>query len=83
MRKAKDAYRVLMREIAFFAAAISTGDPNFGYIRAGACSRGSDGCGNRVARLLKGTIMLDFVMIALGVAFFAASVLYVLACERM
>jgi len=27
--------------------------------------------------------MLDFVMIALGVAFFAASVLYVLACERM
>jgi len=27
--------------------------------------------------------MLDTVMIALGVAFFAASVLYVLACERM
>jgi len=27
--------------------------------------------------------MLDFVMIALGLAFFAASVLYVLACERM
>jgi hypothetical protein len=27
--------------------------------------------------------MLDFVMIVLGVAFFAASVLYVLACERM
>jgi hypothetical protein len=27
--------------------------------------------------------MLDFVMIAIGVAFFAASVLYVLACERM
>jgi hypothetical protein len=27
--------------------------------------------------------MLDFVMIATGVAFFVASVLYVLACERM
>ena len=27
--------------------------------------------------------MLDFVMIALGVGFFVASVLYVLACERM
>jgi len=27
--------------------------------------------------------MLDVVMIALGVGFFAASVLYVLACERM
>ena len=27
--------------------------------------------------------MLDFVMIALGVGFFAASVLYVLACDRM
>jgi len=27
--------------------------------------------------------MLDFVMIAIGVGFFAASVLYVLACERM
>ena len=32
---------------------------------------------------LKVMAMLDFVMIALGVAFFAASVLYVLACERM
>jgi hypothetical protein len=32
---------------------------------------------------LKVIVMLDFVMIALGVAFFAASVLYVLACERM
>jgi hypothetical protein len=27
--------------------------------------------------------MLDVVMIALGVGFFVASVLYVLACERM
>jgi len=27
--------------------------------------------------------MLDVVMIALGVAFFVGSVLYVLACERM
>jgi len=27
--------------------------------------------------------MLDTVMIALGVGFFVASVLYVLACERM
>jgi len=29
------------------------------------------------------TAMLDVVMITLGVGFFAASVLYVLACERM
>jgi len=27
--------------------------------------------------------MLDFLMIAYGVGFFAASILYVLACERM
>jgi hypothetical protein len=27
--------------------------------------------------------MLDFAMIALGVAFFVTSILYVLACERM
>jgi len=27
--------------------------------------------------------MLDFVMIAMGVGFFVASILYVLACERM
>jgi hypothetical protein len=27
--------------------------------------------------------MLDVVLIAVGVGFFAASVLYVLACERM
>jgi len=27
--------------------------------------------------------MLDFLMIAYGVGFFAASVLYVLACEKM
>jgi hypothetical protein len=32
---------------------------------------------------LKVIAMLDFVMIALGVGFFVASVLYVLACERM
>jgi len=29
------------------------------------------------------TGMLDVAMIALGVGFFVASVLYVLACERM
>jgi hypothetical protein len=28
-------------------------------------------------------IMLDIGMIAMGVGFFAASILYVLACERM
>jgi hypothetical protein len=43
--------------------------------------------GEFVARLmgLKGsqTAMLDVAMIALGVGFFAASILYVLACERM
>jgi len=27
--------------------------------------------------------MLDFVMIAIGVGFFVASILYVFACERM
>jgi hypothetical protein len=27
--------------------------------------------------------MLDVVLIAIGVGFFAASILYVLACERM
>jgi len=27
--------------------------------------------------------MLDFVMIAIGVGFFVASILYVLACERI
>jgi len=27
--------------------------------------------------------MLDFVMITIGVGFFVASILYVLACERM
>jgi len=27
--------------------------------------------------------MLDFVMIVIGVGFFVASILYVLACERM
>jgi hypothetical protein len=32
---------------------------------------------------LRVTAMLDVVMIALGSAFFVASVLYVLACERM
>jgi hypothetical protein len=29
------------------------------------------------------TAMLDVVMVALGVGFFVASFLYVLACERM
>jgi hypothetical protein len=29
------------------------------------------------------TVMLDIGMIVLGVGFFVASVLYVLACERM
>jgi hypothetical protein len=33
--------------------------------------------------LSKVIAMLDVVMMALGVGFFAASVLYVLACERM
>jgi hypothetical protein len=28
-------------------------------------------------------VMLDFLMIALGVGFFVAAVLYVLACEKM
>ena len=28
-------------------------------------------------------IMLDFLMVAYGVGFFAATILYVLACERM
>jgi hypothetical protein len=27
--------------------------------------------------------MLDVVLIAIGIAFFVASILYVLACERM
>jgi hypothetical protein len=29
------------------------------------------------------TVMLDIGMIAIGVGFFVASILYVLACERM
>jgi len=33
--------------------------------------------------LLKVTAMLDIAMMVLGIGFFAASVLYVLACERM
>ena len=33
--------------------------------------------------LSKEIAMLDLVMLVLGVGFFAASVLYVLACERM
>jgi hypothetical protein len=33
--------------------------------------------------LSKEIAMLDVVMIALGVGFFVASILYVLACERM
>jgi hypothetical protein len=33
--------------------------------------------------LSKVIAMLDVVMIAIGVGFFVASVLYVLACERM
>jgi hypothetical protein len=32
---------------------------------------------------LKAIAMLDVAMMALGVGFFVASVLYVLACERM
>jgi len=27
--------------------------------------------------------MLDFLMVAYGIGFFAAAILYVLACERM
>jgi hypothetical protein len=33
--------------------------------------------------LSKEIAMLDVVLIAVGVGFFAASILYVLACERM
>ena len=64
----------------------SDSGPNFGRIRA------SYVCVSQLAAVaavfaslasLKVMAMLDFVMIALGVAFFAASVLYVLACERM
>jgi hypothetical protein len=33
--------------------------------------------------LLRVVVMLDFLMIAYGVGFFAAAILYVLACERM
>jgi hypothetical protein len=33
--------------------------------------------------LSKVIVMLDVVLLAIGVGFFAASVLYVLACERM
>jgi predicted membrane-bound dolichyl-phosphate-mannose-protein mannosyltransferase len=46
-------------------------------------------CGGQMAAVaalfasLKAMTMLDFAMIAIGVAFFVASVLYVLACERM
>jgi hypothetical protein len=32
---------------------------------------------------VEGVAMLDFLMIAYGVGFFAAAILYVLACERM
>jgi hypothetical protein len=32
---------------------------------------------------LRVVAMLDFLMIAYGVGFFAVSILYVLACERM
>jgi hypothetical protein len=31
----------------------------------------------------EGTVMLDLAMIAAGIGFFAAAILYVLACERM
>ena len=40
--------------------------------------------GSRFLSIPLGVItMLDFVMIAIGVCFFVASILYVLACERM
>jgi hypothetical protein len=44
---------------------------------------GCSGGGIRIVLLAEVVAMLDFVMIVLGVAFFAASVAYVLACERM
>jgi len=37
----------------------------------------------RNGMLLKVIAMLDVVLLAIGVGFFSASVLYVLACERM
>ena len=36
-----------------------------------------------LAEVTKDLVMLDFLMIALGVGFFVAAVLYVLACEKM
>jgi hypothetical protein len=40
-------------------------------------------CSRLAVNSLRVIAMFDVVMIALGVGFFAASVLYVLACERM
>jgi hypothetical protein len=37
----------------------------------------------RNLKLSKVVVMLDVVMLAIGVGFFVASILYVLACERM
>jgi len=37
----------------------------------------------QLGMLSKVIAMLDVVLLAIGVGFFAASVLYVLACERM
>ena len=48
---------------------------------SGSCRCGT--CGTRILRLTQVIAMLDVVMIALGVGFFVAAVLYVLACERM
>ena len=55
-------------------------------------SRGSrqnlaDVVGRRSARIMrevhKGSVMLDFLMIAYGVGFFVIAILYSLACEKM
>jgi hypothetical protein len=72
-----------MREIAFDVATTPTRTTKMGRLRA--CRR-ADRSVAELASLItspKVTAMLDFVMIALGVGFFVASVLYVLACERM
>jgi len=39
--------------------------------------------GSRVLLRRKQIAMLDIGMIAIGVGFFVASILYILACERM
>jgi hypothetical protein len=36
-----------------------------------------------VSRLIKVTLMFDAIFLAIGLAFLAATVLYVVACERL